>query len=1498
MTSLPHVPEGQQPVMAEKPTPIPQTPQKSEEEWEKEILLEMEGARVSTDKHTLDNTFVGRNRCNILYNVCRGGKYDMVKDLVKHDRVSVNLPPNEYHCQKYNSTALHIAMWRLDFDMIAFLRRHGANMLVHNVDRDLPIHDARCIHTHNRPEGHSDLCNALAYKIGLNVLPEEKVESTIRKICQQERYDEIAMKNQMVIENLSTIMEGPTAEERETEEQSWSCFHLVCALGNETSLMALLEAFQKHHGSAMLDNKWSLRDKDGWNPLHCLVARASLFDLGKTDVNKAELQKIKRMVSKLIQVFPHFVYLCTYNRESPWRHRLAYKMWEYKDKEKSTIYRLYLHTRARVECEDVEKYEAWLWEIQSTNVCIQTNCWVMFYPRSQRKVILTSSHGSHEALSKAADTLFSKTLYMDEFHNTIRGVERPESVDPKSDAGIVFEEVSTLLSLTNPENQSLEWTPLASGAPPTTTTFTEFDFKGIHVHDGQISETYECSDARQQPVYFEHVHTNGVTLVRRCNIEGATLQLFDESYRGYNPIAWIVKYNIASLMEAPHSNESIWKQQTETHKHFAMNVIHAFLMRDNTSNEVEKTFLQAIGVWQNEGLHYLPWPPGSRHIPPANKSQSLMYVAITYQPDPQACRTMLYDLGFLGSSEEASHEEDASTDWMEENWTHVLKAPKKRHLLLALLHNTCCIGDRRAVERVIALLKTFKEWRDGAILNQFLQVQNRKLSDRKQQYAVQVAAENGNTDVLKVLSRYENVDMTVGDQLALRSAIKSGHYETAKWLVTNYTHTELTQLPSDPTGYSPEISEKEIKFCHENNLLSSVYEEMYIRKAAFWDSTQRVESKIRHGEIGRLALMLIDIQNDFFEDYSVGTETIKRGALPAKHANREYAQKVANFVKTLGPYCHSIVVARDWHPKDHSSFQTGSNNTERAIDPKTGKRQSLWPPHCIQHSEGAKVHATVQEAIDKVCAENNIEFFIVENGSTPEVDSYSTFYDKYKLVKSPMDDELKKRNIEDIVMIGIATEYCVGDSALDALSLCFDVYVVKNLCRHIKYEDGKRKLTEIRKRGGQVTTSVDFIEYMKRHEKANNQQSSQQSKSYSISQANVLKHLMGLSRVRYFAIFLHVEGDNLFDRLQSFDFGSNNEREGELFLMMTTLMNWKERPFRFRLHGIWFENFLVGEDGSGEGVKETTATMSELTQVQSGDYQNPFVPKDLKTPLATRYPLHYLMMLTKYSPSIVTQQNAQQLLISVIKFINANHMTSLDEQGYDIYRIPTFSNREEARSLQSLAIDIPPLCEAGSTSQTPLSSYESDDIFTKQCRCRCIYHAHVRQTPTDDEKRDVTMLSPFPRIPVTEKIQNIKGKCTTFHKTHVYSTSNDVHQGLDHVLHCTPLTLAVRLRLTHVVEAMLISPSDAPPVVYGKFVQGRDVNGEKFQYQSVTDLWGACLSVHNDNGTINPSHNDNVFHHLLRSMKPIDQIDHLLFTDQQVITSLECDEYVTVQKAP
>ena len=174
------------------------------------------------------------------------------------------------------------------------------------------------------------------------------------------------------------------------------------------------------------------------------------------------------------------------------------------------------------------------------------------------------------------------------------------------------------------------------------------------------------------------------------------------------------------------------------------------------------------------------------------------------------------------------------------------------------------------------------------------------------------------------------------------------------------------------------------------------------------------------------ALIVIDVQNDFCPG----------GALAVPEGDR-----IIPGINALMAEADAVILTQDWHPAGHSSF--ASSHPGKApydmIEMPYGP-QVLWPDHCIQGSEGADFHAL----LDQTSAD-----LILRKGYTPEIDSYSAFFENDKTTPTGLYGYLGTREITQLTMVGLALDFCVNYSAVDAARLGFQVDVRRDLCRAI-----------------------------------------------------------------------------------------------------------------------------------------------------------------------------------------------------------------------------------------------------------------------------------------------------------------------------------------------------------------------------------------------------------------------------------------------------------------
>lgn len=177
------------------------------------------------------------------------------------------------------------------------------------------------------------------------------------------------------------------------------------------------------------------------------------------------------------------------------------------------------------------------------------------------------------------------------------------------------------------------------------------------------------------------------------------------------------------------------------------------------------------------------------------------------------------------------------------------------------------------------------------------------------------------------------------------------------------------------------------------------------------------------------ALIVIDMQNDFCPG----------GALAVPEGDQIVAP-----INALMPDFEAVILTQDWHPAGHSSFASAHEGKApyEMVEMPYGP-QVLWPDHCIQGSLGAKFHTELH--LDRAD-------LILRKGFNPQIDSYSAFFENDHRTPTGLEGYLRTRGIERLVMVGLALDFCVNFSAVDAAKLGFEVEVREDLCRAIDLE--------------------------------------------------------------------------------------------------------------------------------------------------------------------------------------------------------------------------------------------------------------------------------------------------------------------------------------------------------------------------------------------------------------------------------------------------------------
>lgn len=209
----------------------------------------------------------------------------------------------------------------------------------------------------------------------------------------------------------------------------------------------------------------------------------------------------------------------------------------------------------------------------------------------------------------------------------------------------------------------------------------------------------------------------------------------------------------------------------------------------------------------------------------------------------------------------------------------------------------------------------------------------------------------------------------------------------------------------------------------------------------------------RKGKRHMRSLLIVDVQNDFC---SGGALEVPDGEL------------IVPLVNLLQPHFDLVVTTQDWHPADHKSFAVmHQGKSPGDIVAINGIEQILWPVHCVEGSFGAEFHKN----LDRTRVKRNFH-----KGTNRDIDSYSAFFDNAHLRATGLGDYLREQGVKDLFICGLATDYCVKFSTLDAAKLGFATHVVEDACRGVNLKPGdvRRALGEMKDSGVKITRSHEL----------------------------------------------------------------------------------------------------------------------------------------------------------------------------------------------------------------------------------------------------------------------------------------------------------------------------------------------------------------------------------------------------------------------------------------
>jgi nicotinamidase/pyrazinamidase len=197
------------------------------------------------------------------------------------------------------------------------------------------------------------------------------------------------------------------------------------------------------------------------------------------------------------------------------------------------------------------------------------------------------------------------------------------------------------------------------------------------------------------------------------------------------------------------------------------------------------------------------------------------------------------------------------------------------------------------------------------------------------------------------------------------------------------------------------------------------------------------------------ALIIVDVQNDF----------LPGGALAVPEGDR-----VIPVINQLSSEFNLVFTTQDWHPANHCSF--AASHPDKKIGDRIlidGQEQILWPVHCVQNTYGAELAAGLHPKVISGSVR-------ISKGTDERVDSYSGFFENQRKRATGLDKLLSQHGVDDLTIVGLATDYCIKATVLDARDLGFNVTVYENACRAVNLspDDGAGAVAVMREAGVHV----------------------------------------------------------------------------------------------------------------------------------------------------------------------------------------------------------------------------------------------------------------------------------------------------------------------------------------------------------------------------------------------------------------------------------------------
>ncbi|MGE0198526.1 MAG: bifunctional nicotinamidase/pyrazinamidase [Simkaniaceae bacterium] len=196
------------------------------------------------------------------------------------------------------------------------------------------------------------------------------------------------------------------------------------------------------------------------------------------------------------------------------------------------------------------------------------------------------------------------------------------------------------------------------------------------------------------------------------------------------------------------------------------------------------------------------------------------------------------------------------------------------------------------------------------------------------------------------------------------------------------------------------------------------------------------------------ALLIVDLQNDFMPGGPLG---VKGG------------DGLAPLINTFMEKFPVVIATQDWHPQRHVSFASTHQKKVGETVEVNGREQELWPDHCVERTPGSNIVKELER--------DGIHHYIYK-GTDRMIDSYSAFFDNGGIKSTGLDTLLKQKGVTELYIAGLATDFCVLYSVLDARKLGYPISVIKDACRAIG--DGEKALKRMKEAGANIISSADL----------------------------------------------------------------------------------------------------------------------------------------------------------------------------------------------------------------------------------------------------------------------------------------------------------------------------------------------------------------------------------------------------------------------------------------